>query len=267
MSATILSLAVSAAMYVLGMAIAWVIDRRTGNAGWVDVMWTLSLSLSALAGVAAHIWLGTDVALAPALVALGLVALWASRLAGYLFSRSAGIADDPRYRKMREEWGDRAPVMMALALQLQAILSLPLVHSVLMAATVPGPAASWGTGLGAGVALFGLWIGWKADRDLAAFKRTQSGLCTTGLWGLSRHPNYVGEILFWVGIALLSAGHGLAGLAAGVGPLTIYLLLRYFSGIPPLEAHMLEKHGAAYEAYQASTPPLFPRPWGARRHV
>lgn len=258
---TVLSLAPAWAVFATGMLCAWGIERRTGNAGWVDVVWTISLTCAGIAGFLACVVFGADVSAGYAITAVSLVGLWGWRLAGHLFTRSSQIEDDPRYRKMREDWGDNAAVMMALALQMQALLSMPMVFAVMMAATVPGAFTPALLLPGAAVAGLGLWIGWKSDRDLAAFKRTGTGLCTQGLWSWSRHPNYVGEIVFWAGIALLSLGHGATGLLAAIAPVTMYLLLRFFSGVPPLEKHMLSKYGAAYEAYCATTPPLFPWPW------
>ncbi len=263
-----LSLLVAWAGFACGMAVAWWVDRRTGNAGWVDVAWTVSLTLATALGIWTAAAMGAAIDPLSVTVTMGLVGLWALRLAGHLAARSRSKEDDPRYRKMRDEWGDRAPTEMAKVLQWQALASLPLVFSLLMAATVPGPFVPLLVLPGVFVSGLGLWVGWKADRDLRVFKQSQSGLCTVGLWRLSRHPNYVGEILFWTGIALLSLGHGLAGWLAGLGPLTIYLLLRFVSGVPPLEAHMAAKHGASFEAYRASTPVLFPWPISRRnRHT
>lgn len=246
------------------MVVAWRVEQRTGNAGWVDVIWTVSLLASALAGVLACMALSVPVTRGFALVALAVAAAWAARLAGHLIGRSSRITDDPRYVKMRAEWGPDAPRQMAILLQWQALLSLPMVLSLLMAATVPGPFALALVVPGIVLAALGLWVGWKADRDLTRFKLAHKGLCDQGLWAWSRHPNYVGEILFWTGVGVLSLGHGFAGLLALAGPVTIYLLLRFVSGVPLLEAHMAAKYGAAFDAYCAETPVLFPWPLGRK---
>lgn len=242
------------------MALAWRLEQRTGNSGWIDVVWTLSLPVASVSGLSAAAAMGSPVDVTRLGVVLLLLAAWAGRLAGHLVARSSRVGDDPRYAKLRREWGAGASVRLAILLQFQALLSLPLILSVVMAATVPEPLTLAGVVPGTMVCALGLFIGWRADRDLTVFKKANRGLCTKGLWHYSRHPNYFGEIVFWIGFALLSWDHGAAGLMAFSGPATIYLLLRYVSGIPPLEDHMASRYGAAFEEYRASTPPLLPWP-------
>ena len=83
----------------------------------------------------------------------------------------------------------------------------------------------------------------------------------SGLWRLSRHPNYLGEILLWTGIALIALP-ALSGwsLLTLVSPVFVFVLLIRVSGIP-----MLEKKGAkrwgddpAYQRYCRQTPLLVP---------
>lgn len=85
---------------------------------------------------------------------------------------------------------------------------------------------------------------------------------TTGLWAWSRHPNYVGEIVLWVGIALIAIP-ALSGwqFITLISPLFVYLLLTRISGIPPLESRALKRWGKdpVFRAYMARTPVLFPR--------
>ena len=263
MSATVIAIAVAWAVFAAGMGLAWRVEQKTGNSGWIDVVWTLSLSVAAVFGIAAAVTFGTPIEMERLGLALLLLGAWAGRLAGHLVARSARVADDPRYARLRQEWGEEAPKRLAILLQFQALLSLPLLLTVVMAATVPEPATLVGMGPGTAVCALGLFIGWRADRDLTAFKTVNTGLCTVGLWRYSRHPNYFGEFVFWVGFALLSWDHGTAGLVAITGPVTIYVLLRYVSGVPPLEAHMASRYGPAFDAYRSTTPPLVP--WPRRR--
>ena len=83
-----------------------------------------------------------------------------------------------------------------------------------------------------------------------------------GLWRYSRHPNYLGEIMLWCGVALLALP-ALQGwqLVTLVSPVFVFLLLTRVSGIPLLEKKAREKWGddADYQHYRNSTPVLFPR--------
>ena len=105
-----------------------------------------------------------------------------------------------------------------------------------------------------------------ADRQKAIFRADPANrdrFITTGLWAWSRHPNYCGEILLWVGVALVAVP-ALAGwqLVTLISPVFVYLLLTRISGIPLLESRSDAKWGddPAYQAYKASTPELWLRP-------
>ena len=120
--------------------------------------------------------------------------------------------------------------------------------------------------LGAGVWAAGFAIEVAADRQKAGFRAdpgNRDRFIASGLWAWSRHPNYLGEILLWTGVAL-AALPALSGpaLATLVSPLFVYVLLTRVSGVPLLEARADAKWGEdpGYRAYKARTPVLWPRP-------
>lgn len=241
------------------MALATVIDRRTGNSGWIDVVWTFGLGATGVAG--ALLPFGTGTMPRRWLVA-GLASVWALRLGLHIARRTSGIAEDPRYAKLKRDWGDDAPRQMARLLQLQALVSLPLALGVVLAAHNPAPAPGWRDVAGVIVFACGLAGGALADRQLRAFIRSgRGGVCDRGLWAWSRHPNYFFECVLWSSYAVIAPGPGYPlGWLAWLAPACITLLLTRISGIPPLEDHMLAKHGAAYRAYQDRTSALIPLP-------
>ena len=85
-----------------------------------------------------------------------------------------------------------------------------------------------------------------------------------GLWSISRHPNYFGEILLWTGVTVMAVPvvSGWQWIVL-ITPIFVYLLLRFISGVPLLEARSDAKWGGRedYERYKDSTPVLFPLPW------
>ena len=101
-----------------------------------------------------------------------------------------------------------------------------------------------------------------ADMQKRRFRKDHKDtFISSGLWSYSRHPNYLGEILLWFGIAVISFSN-LEGYqyATLISPLFVYVLLSYISGINLLEKHADEKWGhlESYQSYKESTPVLFP---------
>jgi steroid 5-alpha reductase family enzyme len=244
------------------MGVAWLVAERTGRSGWIDAIWTFA---TGIAGFALALWQVSPGVLRPFLVA-GLTGLWSLRLCFHIVSRTARGGDDPRYKQLRVEWGDRASGRLFWFLQVQAAAGLVLALSIAAAARRPEIGLDVRDALGIvvfGVAIFGEST---ADRQVARFGRdpkNKSKICDVGLWGFSRHPNYFFEWLVWVAFALIAiapAGHypwGWFGLAA---PVLMYALLVHVSGIPPLEAHMLRSRGDAFRAYQSRVNAFWPGP-------
>ena len=105
-----------------------------------------------------------------------------------------------------------------------------------------------------------------ADRQKSRFRadpRNVSKFINVGLWSWSRHPNYFGEIVLWIGVAFIALptlnGWQLLTL---ISPILVIILLTQVSGIPLLETHADEMWGgqADYENYKARTSLLVPRP-------
>ena len=104
-----------------------------------------------------------------------------------------------------------------------------------------------------------------ADMQKRIFKRNnKEGFITSGLWSYSRHPNYLGEILLWFGIAVICFSNlERAQYASLLSPVFVYLLLTRISGINLLEKKADEKWGDldSYQKYKENTPELIPKFW------
>jgi len=253
------SMALSAIMFG-----AWVVQQRTGNSGWVDTVWTFGLglvgSIAALAPLTA-----SDAGLRHLLVA-GMLLVWSLRLGLHIASRSAGITDDPRYAELIRGWGADARRQMFWLLQKQALVTIPLAMSVLLAAHNPVSELRLQDWLGVAVLSVAIAGEALADHQLQRFRSdpaNQGKVCDVGLWRWSRHPNYFFEWMAWLAYPLIAidlAGGYPLGWIAIVGPICMYWLLAHVSGVPPLEAHMLRSRGDAYRHYQARTSLFFPAP-------
>jgi steroid 5-alpha reductase family enzyme len=244
------------------MGAAWLVAERTRRSGWIDAIWTFA---TGLAGFAIALWQVPPGVLRPFLVA-GLSGLWSLRLCFHIVSRTMRGGEDPRYQQLRVEWGDKASVRLFWFLQVQAAAGLVLALSIAAAARRPEMGLDIRDALG--IVMFGIAIIGEsaADSQLARFggdPKNKSKICSVGLWGYSRHPNYFFEWLVWVSFALIAiapAGHypwGWFGLAA---PILMYALLVHVSGIPPLEAHMLRSRGDAFRIYQSRVNAFWPGP-------
>jgi steroid 5-alpha reductase family enzyme len=248
------------AFLVVVMAVAWYVQRRTGNSGWIDTFWSLGSGIGGLmlldfASGNGRVWL-----------IAGLVMLWSLRLAGHIAHRTKGAAEDPRYAALAEEWGTDFPRRLFQFLQIQAVCGFVLAVAIGLAGNNRAPFPAMLDFMGLAVALVALVGEAVADSQLRAFRREKTRgktICETGLWAYSRHPNYFFEWLFWCAIAVLSlnfSGSYLSGWIAFLAPLMMYWLLVYASGIPPLEKYMLESRGDAFRAYQSRVNAFFPGP-------
>lgn len=254
----IVALAVAAIALTGVMALAWLAQRRTGNSGWIDAIWSFGV------GGATVLTLTLLPANGSRRVLLGaLVAIWSARLGNHILSRTRRTPDDPRYAKLMKEWGAAAPLRLFLFLQLQAVAGLVLVGAAVLAASGPAAVLTPATLLFATLAIATVVGEAVADAQLAACKRDgpENAVCDRGLWACSRHPNYFFEWLFWLSISALALtpptqAHAALALAA---PAMMYVLLRYGSGVPHLEAHMRRTRPEAFAAYASRVPVFFPR--------
>jgi steroid 5-alpha reductase family enzyme len=122
------------------------------------------------------------------------------------------------------------------------------------------------TVLGVLVWIAGFGIEAVADRQKSRFRADPANkgrFIRSGLWAWSRHPNYFGEIVLWVGVAIIAVPvlQGWQWVTL-ISPVFVTLLLTRVSGVPLLEKKADATWGGQpdYEAYKASTPVLVPRP-------
>ncbi|MCA8960058.1 MAG: DUF1295 domain-containing protein [Planctomycetes bacterium] len=241
----------------LSMALLWVLQQRTRNAGIVDVAWSFGT-----AGVGALFALIAEGDVARR-VAIGSIALaWGARLGAHLARRVARESEDGRYLELREKWGRRASAYLFLFFQLQAIWAVLFALPMFAAAANETP--SWRVVDIVGVLIAVVAIGGEAlsDHQLARFRREPGNLdrvCREGLWRYSRHPNYFFEWVHWFAYVALAWG-GSAFWMAVLGPLVMLFFLFRITGIPPTERRAIARRGDAYREYQRTTSVFVPLP-------
>jgi len=111
------------------------------------------------------------------------------------------------------------------------------------------------------VTLAGIALEFFADEELRRFRLSnppRETICETGLWRLSRHPNYLGEMLFWWGLALFSLAAAGFVWWSWLGALAVTAMFR-FSTLPMMERRMLARR-PAYAERQKRVPLVVPWP-------
>ncbi len=248
------------------VATLWVFacSARAGNSSLYDPYWS-----AAPLPVAAFWWLsGPGGSPLRAALVLALVAAWGVRLTWNCLARWRSLREeDFRYREIRARTGRLYWPASLLAIHLLptawVLLGLlPLWPALSRPGRPPGALDA----LGALVAGGAIALEATADLQLRRFlssRRDPGAVLGSGLWALCRHPNYLGEILFWWGLWLLglAADPGWAWTAAG--PLAITLLFVLVSA-PWMDRHMLATHPAFAER-MSRVPALVP--WPGRRPV
>jgi len=258
-----LALAVALILMLAVMTCAWATVVRTGNAGWTDVFWTFGTGATGVV-VALSPWSGP--ASQRQMLVAALVAIWAIRLGSYIAIRVARTPEeDARYKLLKAEWGDDFRKRLFGLAIVQAPATTLLSVSIAAAALRPGAGLTLADGIGAAILAVAILGEGVADQQMKAFKADPANkgqIMDRGLWGLSRHPNYVFEWLGWVAYPVMAidlSGGWPWGWAGLIAPVVMYLILTRLTGVPPLEAAMLKSRGKPYEDYQKRVGAFFPR--------
>ena len=193
------------------------------------------------------------------LIIVGCIALWAIRLGSFLFIRIHKAGEDRRFRTIKPNF---TRFLMTWTLQGMWV-SMCLLCVLTALSSYSGVIMNSIFFIGLIVFILGLSIEIIADYQKTVFRRNienKDKFITTGLWSLSRHPNYFGEILLWTGIAVMSIS-SLQGLQyiTLISPIFVYILLVYISGIRILEDQARKKWGHldSFKEYLKNTPRLF----------
>ena len=192
-------------------------------------------------------------------IIVGCIAVWAIRLGSFLFLRIHKAGEDRRFRTIKPNF---TRFLMTWTLQGMWV-SMCLLCVLTALSSITGVIMNNVFFVGLVIYVLGLVIEIVADQQKTVFRRepkNKDKFITTGLWSLSRHPNYLGEILLWSGIAIMSVSslQGLQYLTL-ISPLFVYILLVYISGIRLLENQAEKKWGHldSYKEYVKNTPSLF----------
>ena len=233
----------------------WLVSLKKNNVTHVDIMWSLFFVLNTL-----YFFTAFTPSLRTALI-LFLVLLWGLRLSVYLAIRNWGKPEDARYLKIRQNNEPNFRYKSAyIIFGFQSILAW-IVGSILFIAIKNDHPLTWLDNLGLLITLCGIIYESIADYQLMQFKndiKNRGKLLQSGLWKLSRHPNYFGEILVWWGFFITTLVTGIHFNL--IAPLLMTFLILRFSGVTLLEANLNKKFND-YDDYQKKVNTIIPRFW------
>ncbi|KRE78266.1 DUF1295 domain-containing protein [Arthrobacter sp. Soil763] len=195
------------------------------------------------------------------LLLAALVLVWATRLGSFLFRRISEAGKDDRFDEIKPSF-----VRFLSVWTIQGIWIAFTAAAAWVAMTSANRVGlDWFAVAGLLVWVAGFSFEVVADSQKSRFSADPANkgqFISTGLWAKSRHPNYFGEILLWIGVAIIALPvlQGWQWVAL-ISPVFVALLITKVSGVPHLEQKADKKWGgqADYEAYKKNTPVLIPK--------
>ncbi len=197
---------------------------------------------------------------ARSILAIALVSIWALRLGSFLFIRVLKAGEDRRFREVKQKFSAFLVWWTVSALW----VFLTTANALVMIINNVEYNDDYFLYLGLLIWIIGFSFEVIADEQKRGFRSEPSNkdkFISHGLWSISRHPNYFGEILLWMGMAIIAYPtlQGWQYLTL-ISPIFIYLLLTRISGVNLLEQYAEKKWGGTedFEAYKRNTSVLFP---------
>jgi len=190
-----------------------------------------------------------------------LVLAWAGRLGTFLFRRVRKAGKDDRFDEIKPDF-----FRFLNAWTIQALwITLTSAAALIAITTTLRKELDFFAGAGLIIWILGFAFEARADAQKSRFNadpQNKGKFIHTGLWSRSRHPNYFGEIVLWIGVLIIALPvlQGWQWVAL-MSPVFVTLLLTRVSGIPLLEKKADTKWGGQveYESYKINTPVLIPR--------
>ncbi len=235
------------------MSLMYVLAQYLKNNSIVDVGWGIGFILIALA-----LWFNTTADMKDIIITV-VVGIWGIRLALHIHLRNRGKGEDFRYAEWRKNWGDKAAfIAFYKVFLLQGLIMLFVSYPVIYTFSSPDKSIGLVNLIGLAMFVFGFLFETIADYQLSRFKkdtRNKGKIITSGLWKVTRHPNYFGEAVLWWGVALFAVDTLISSTVL-ISPLILNILLLKVSGVPLLEQKY--KDHPDWDEYKRKTPAFIP---------
>ena len=233
--------------------LAFTLGTLKNNHGLVDIAWGMGFVVTGLTA------LFTNEITTVKLLGFGMLLIWGLRLSIYLFLRNWNKAEDKRYTDMRKRWTKHPYLYSFLNVYaLQAILLFLINQPYYQLAFLENPSLNILSYITIIFWAIGFYFEVMGDKQLSDFRKNpvnKGKIITTGLWSITRHPNYFGEALMWWSMATYTVSVG-TPLWVLFSALLITLLLRYVSGVPLLEKKYKDRED--FIAYSKKTSIFIP---------
>ena len=238
----------------------WVVSVILKNASIVDWIWGMGFVVQACVYISKDTYIPINY---PRIIFSSLIIIHGLRLSIYIIIRGWSKGEDKRYKNLfRDKYGNKMWWISYFSIFLfQSILNLIIgfdiytFNSIIRIDNINLGCFFFGSCL----MLIGTVYETVADMQLYKFKKKSENvgkILDSGLWYYSRHPNYFGECVFWLGTYICN----LSALIwfTFFSPLTIIFFILYVSGIPILEKSMENTHNNKYGKYVKTTSSFFP---------
>lgn len=254
------------ALFLLGyLIIAFIVGTIKKNNGLMDVFYGPGYFVVALTSLILYFLINGIVNVRQIIVTT-LVFIWAVRLGTYVFIRNRGKPEDYRYREMRERWKTNIVLKSFIRVYLfQGIVIFIVAFPVWFVNISINPPllnlldfAGVTLWLGAFIWLIGFLFETIADYSLFKFLQkpeNKGKIMDRGVWKLSQHPNYFGEVTQWWGLYIIALAIPF-GFISIVGPIFITYMIIKVSGIRLLDKRF--ETDDKYADYKRRTSVFFP---------
>jgi steroid 5-alpha reductase family enzyme len=184
----------STGIFAAANALGFVISILTGSHLHLDLLGTGAFALASLPT------LTSQASSTRILFSSGAVAIWGTKLASFLFYRALKVKTDTRLDEQLSTIGGTSQFWF-VSLLWGLVCSLP--HTLGTTSSSQGSPIT--LAIGSTLYILGLATETKADYQKWIFKKQNPGkFCNEGLWSISQHPNFFGNLLLWGGIFIMN---------------------------------------------------------------
>lgn len=242
------------------MTIAFIASWKLRRTDIVDIAWGPAFVVAAVSSFLMNSY-DVPIGLNVQTLVTGLVIVWAARLSYAMWGRIRSHSEDKRYVALRRKWKGNLALntyLRIFVLQgvLATVISIAVIH---INTSLPTPLDTFAYS-GLAIWLIGFLFELVGDLQLKRFlanPKNKGKLMTEGLWKYTRHPNYFGEAIMWLGIFIIALSTPYGWIAV-IAPVLIMYLLLFVSGVPLTEKSFESKPG--WDAYKKRTSKFVPLP-------